>query len=746
MDSTDQMLLALLVALILSISAIFLLGDGILRPINARFFSGHPQSRQPTGLAARVERLALISLSSDGTIKADRNARKLLGGDVSDIREFVDKFESERSVLLSELRLLASEGVRFEQTHRTKSGRVLSLLGAPGSPGAVVHLIDDTKLRRQLSNAREETDRFRDEVNTQSAVLSALDVYAMKLDQDGKPTWRSAGLASAPPALENILKDAPQTGDGRQTVIDDDGAEADFRVHWQEMSNQKGLVAAIGLADLKNAENSRQQLANTMSVTLAHLNMALLIFDDARRLVLFNPAATAMFDEQVDWLTRQPHLREVLDRMRDLRMMPEKADYVAWRDEFLEHLSTDLTKEIDEIWHQPNGGTISFAARSHPTGGLAVFVEDISESVDTIRERAAERAVQLVTTDLLEEAIAVLAPDGLTSFANRAFLRLWGIPSINSKFHVSELVQMCRAKCKETPFWDSLQTSVLRHNLRRPTEMKIHRNDGRILFSRMTPSPDGAIIVVFSDITASENIADALRERTEVLEQANEIRSALVGQISHQLRTPLNSINGFGQLLLNDATGPLNQLQRDYAEGVAQASKELAEAVNGMSDLVTVDGDSASLVGEMLNPAELCSGVIRLVSGWTEYRDVRIDTDFTAAAQSFCAHRVRLRQIVFNLLSDAISSSRLKGQVVLSLTGGEQSNDLRLVCTQHDVAKASENSLALSLIRRFVHLHNGEVSVQMPEDGPREVTVILPQALCEHETASRGVAAANGTG
>lgn len=354
--------------------------------------------------------------------------------------------------------------------------------------------------------------------------------------------------------------------------------------------------------------------------------------------------------------------------------------------------------------------------------------------------------MRLATTDLLEEAIAVLGSDGLASFANRAFLRLWEFTSINNNIHVSELVQLCRSQCAETPFWDNLQTNVLRHNLRRPTAMKIVREDGRILLARMTPSPDGAIIVVFSDITASENVAGVLRERNEVLEQANEMRSALVGQISHQLRTPLNSINGFGQLLLNKATGPLNQIQRDYAEGVAQASQELAEAVNGMSDLVAVDGDSASLAGQIIDPAELCLGVIRLVSGWTENRHVAIETDFSNAPAQFRAHRVRLRQITFNLLADAINHSHVNGRIVLSLSGENGEGALRLVSTQYDVAKATETGLALSLIRRFVHLHDGEVSVDLPKSAPRTVTVVLPEAPCTNETGHDGVAAAGGTG
>lgn len=744
MNFTDQMFWVLFVALMLAASAFALLGGrSLLFPLSAKYFRVRPAT-----MAARGGRLAAVSLSLDGAASADRNAKELLGGEVRNIGEFVNRFETERTTLLSELRLLTNEGVRFEQTYRTKAGKEVSLVGAPGSFGAVVHLVDDTKLRWRLSEARNEIEKLRNVLGAHSAILNTLGIFAMRTDSKGKPVWRSPSLSSAPLALERALFEARADGVGRRTIPDGEGGEFDVQIHWMELQDNAGLAAAVSLREVQKAENSLRQFVDTMSMTLAHLNMALIVFDSERRVALFNPAAVSMFDEQAEWLARQPHLREILDRMRDQRLIPEKTDYVAWRDEFLYRLSVvdGEEVEIDETWHQPGGGAISFTARSHPTGGLAVFIEDISEAVDVIRERAAERAVRLATTDLLEEAIAVVGPDGLVSFANRAFLRLWGFSDINKDIHVSELVHLCRTQCVETEFWDELQSNVLGYNHRRPVSTKIHHTDGPTLYARMTPSPDGATIVVFSDITDSEDMADTLRQRTEVLEQANEMRSALVGQISHQLRTPLNSINGFSQLLLNNATGPLTGLQRDYAEGLALAAQEMAQAVEGMNNIVTVDGDSISLSGELLDPRKLCQGVIRLVSGWTEYRNVSIETEFELAPSQFYAHQVRLRQIVFNMLSDAITNSRANGRIVFSVSGSESGQALFLVCVQHDATNADENGLALSLIRRFVQLHSGNVAVEMTAESLRQVTVRLPAAVAESKTNTGGVAVAGRTG
>ena len=94
-----------------------------------------------------------------------------------------------------------------------------------------------------------------------------------------------------------------------------------------------------------------------------------------------------------------------------------------------------------------------------------------------------------------------------------------------------------------------VQDRVTTGDGRRKVREKFTLVSGAIVQGRYSPMPDGSSLLVMSDITASENIATALRERNDALEHADEIRGALVEQISHQMRTPLNAVFGFSQLL-----------------------------------------------------------------------------------------------------------------------------------------------------------------------------------------------------
>ena len=186
---------------------------------------------------------------------------------------------------------------------------------------------------------------------------------------------------------------------------------------------------------------------------------------------------------------------------------------------------------------------------------------------------------------------------------------------------------------------------------------RLERRDGSVVDCTTVPLPDGATLVTFHDVTDSVNVERALRERNEALEDADKIKIDFVHHVSYELRSPLTNIIGFVHLLGDQATGPLAPKQREYLDYITVSTNTLLALINNILDLATIDAGRMQLnlgpVDIRQTMAAAAEGVQdRLVSAGIAL-EIRADDDIG----SFIADERRVRQILFNLLANAVGFS-----------------------------------------------------------------------------------------
>ena len=182
---------------------------------------------------------------------------------------------------------------------------------------------------------------------------------------------------------------------------------------------------------------------------------------------------------------------------------------------------------------------------------------------------------------------------------------------------------------------------------------------------RTVPLPDGATLVTFHDVTDSVNVERALRERNEALEDADKIKIDFVHHVSYELRSPLTNIIGFVHLLGDPATGPLADKQREYLDYITVSTNTLLALINNILDLATIDAGRMHL---NLGPVDIRATMDAAAEGVQDRLvSAGLVLDIRAAADigSFTADERRLRQILFNLLANALSFSPAGGTVTL---------------------------------------------------------------------------------
>ena len=191
---------------------------------------------------------------------------------------------------------------------------------------------------------------------------------------------------------------------------------------------------------------------------------------------------------------------------------------------------------------------------------------------------------------------------------------------------------------------------------------RLERRDGSVLDCATAPLPDGATLVTFQDVTDTVNVERALIERDEALEDADRLKSEFVQHVSYELRSPLTNIIGFAHLLLDPRSGRRSgrspSKQREYLGYIDASSSALLAIINDILDLATIDAGAMTLdLKDGRHPRRRRCGGRGRAGPASPRRRILLDVRAAPDIGSFMADERRVRQILFNLLSNAVGFS-----------------------------------------------------------------------------------------
>ena len=216
--------------------------------------------------------------------------------------------------------------------------------------------------------------------------------------------------------------------------------------------------------------------------------------------------------------------------------------------------------------------------------------------------------------------------------------------------------------------------------------------------------------VTSSTVALMEGVVTALSESIERGEatrarQESADKSKALATVSHEMRNPLNAMIGFSELLLDGSGGALNERQRLYVQQVNDASHHLLSLVNDYLDLTRVMVGSLPLQIEAVDVGAEVTSVIEMMRPTADTKQVSLHSsvDVDGAAR---ADRVRLRQVLVNLVANAIRSTPAHGHVRVEVAGG--SNGVRISVIDTGVGVPADRQHLVFV--EFADLHPGEAS------------------------------------
>ena len=239
------------------------------------------------------------------------------------------------------------------------------------------------------------------------------------------------------------------------------------------------------------------------------------------------------------------------------------------------------------------------------------------------------------------------------------------------------------------------------------------------------------------------------------LVHANEMKSQFLANVSHEFRTPLNSIIGFSELLKEKSFGDLNAKQFEYLDYIRSSGDNLLSLINNILDISRIEVGNMELDPEDFSFTEILGETLSIVRPLADKRGVEINTKTSHASPIIRADRAKFKQILLNLISNAVKFNVDKGTVevdweireepsgmvmehvmVLSVTDsgiGIKDEDQERIFKEFEQVDSSVSreydgsGLGLSLTEKLVKLHKGEIWVESTPGEGSTFRVKLPQ-------------------
>ncbi len=682
--------------------------------------------------------------------------------------------------LKAALDTLFAVGRPFNLLLRTVAGGHFEADGRVSGTRAVLRLRDVAGSRRDLARIMDQHRQLVRDITLSRSLFNALPMPVWIRGADGRIEWVNKAYVTAVEATDEAevrdrqieLVETRQRADMTATLTRNErfikrmplNITGERRPHDVVVLplGEASAAAAIDVTAEELAQGELERQVEAYDRTLDRVATAVAIFGKDRRLTFFNAAFQQLWQLDPDWLQTHPTDGQILDRLREGSRLPEvvsrpdaednqkrsaeTVNYKEWKARVLAGGQRDTAHE--EGWHLPDGRTLHVIIEPRPDGGTTHLYDDVSERLALESRFNVMIDVQRETLNHLKEGVATFGTDGRLRIYNTAFERIWKLSGrmLQEGPHIDQIISLCRVLYDDPRGWAAIARTVTQFSdQRKPNEGQMTRADQSVVDFAALPLPDGGTLVTFADVTVSKRYERALIERNEALVAADRLKSQFISHVSYELRTPLTNIIGFTELLESPRTGTLNNKQREYLSDVSASSKTLLSIIDNILDLANMDAGALELRVAPIMVQPVIDAAVLAVRDRALRARMKIEISVASDVSMMVADDGRARQILYNLLSNAIGFSKPGGQITLDCwrdhdmiafavtdEGVGIPKDLQRLVLERFVSRTQGSKhrgagLGLSIVKSLVELHGGAMSLDSEPGRGTTVTVRLPE-------------------
>ena len=304
----------------------------------------------------------------------------------------------------------------------------------------------------------------------------------------------------------------------------------------------------------------------------------------------------------------------------------------------------------------------------------------------------------------------------------------------------------------------------------RGVEYRVQHKNGEWRWHTSSAAPQrdaqGAIVAylgIAHDVTDRKHYEAQLHQTNEELARATRLKDEFLANMSHELRTPLNAILGLTEGLQDQAFGMLNSEQRQALQTIERSGSHLLELINDILDVAKIESGQIELTCVPTSVTVLCQSSLAFIKQQAQKKRIQLKMILPRDLPDLLVDERRIRQVLINLLNNAVKFTPDNGQVTLEVSptiardgaSTTAQNLLRITVADTGIGIAPEHfdrlfqpftqidsalnrqytgtGLGLTLVKRLVELHGGQVSVTSQVGVGSCFTIELPYASTQSQ-------------
>ncbi|MDR0630424.1 MAG: PAS-domain containing protein [Holosporales bacterium] len=618
------------------------------------------------------------------------------------------------------------------------------------------------------------TDAVRRADNDLEDILNALPIYVWKRDADLKLKYCNQKYADAfdtSPSevircnmklpiftnskglsLEQLAISSGKAQTVRKHTIVN-GVRKLFEISELPLNHKKQQIGyAIDVSDEDKIQNEYDIFKKQTFDALDHISVPIAICDADTKLSFFNKAGLQFFDLEESYAMSSPSFVEILGVLIDKKKITEAKDYQTLKNTWLRYFR-EIVAPHHEFMHTPDGRSINIVVSPHYGGGLIFVFEDITEKLVMERERNALFAVQKETIEHLHDGILVFGGDNKIRMMNPTINEIWETDNWgtnSSDLHIKDFFSRTSdlfISSDDCETWISQIISM--SESRTESSGTIMLVNGKNIDYIYVPLPDGHNLIRFADVTDRRKLENALREKNDMMSQIDRLKSHFISNVSFELKSPINTISGFSDILINQYFGDLNERQLEYCRSILEASNKLADIIDAMLNLATIEAGHNKMRYKEIYLSEFLNELVKLFNDAASKKNVAIQTSVEESSLNAYCDEYSIKQVLFQITSlllkitqigetISIHASKLAEQqdyITISIknTGFgmprdelDNINKILMNDNDHKPNFSSSSDFVFLFAQHVAQLHEGRLSVESDYEAGTIITISIP--------------------
>ena len=497
-----------------------------------------------------------------------------------------------------------------------------------------------------------------------------------------------------------------------------------------------GFVATYSdITALTRAETEARERAAILEVMLNNIRHGICYYGPDRRVVAANALAGRFGGHPEGAIRPGRSLDELIDEQLALRTVGGDAEAIATAGKRM-----DRSKPARYVRPTPDGRVLEVTSDPTPDGGFVVTSSDITALVEAEAEAQRRADIQQVMLDNIRHGIILFDATHRVVAANPMVRAMMDLPAdvLFAGQSDDEYVAFLYRRGDYGGGEEGAQrfASVTSRDRRKAVSNLRLRPGGQMLEVVSDPTPDGGFVLTYTDVTEDRRVRAELERAKDAAEAASKAKSRFLATMSHELRTPLNAVIGFSEAFMVDRN-PTRGLE--YVRSIHEAGRHLLTLIDDILDVTRSETTGFAITESDVDVVAVAEGAVRVMQATAATAQVVVKAELPFPLPHARADEVRLRQVLLNLLTNAVKFTPAGGNVTLAARV-EPMGDL--VVTVSDTGIGIEAADMTKVFQPFTQL-DSSLSRRFPGSG---LGLYLSRALAEAQGAALTLESTPGVG